>query len=138
MKFSAKVTKNLIPQKKSAVSNATKKALRTVAQDLSRTSSDATPFKTGDLAGSYSIAYQFGGSKLTATVEYSVMNAGFNYAVAMHEWAYKLGEGSQGRSGTGMSGRSYPAGRKFLFRVLMGESKAYRDYIGEQINAVLK
>ncbi len=120
------------------VRNKVKEAVRVVAQDVARTSSGATPHYQGDLAGSYSIAYQFSGDMLTATVEYAVFNGGFNYAIAMHEWTYKLGEGSKAKGGgTGMSGKTYAVGNKFLTRVLEGEAQAYTDYINEQIRKAL-
>lgn len=135
---SVKIQKNLVPKITSQVKTVTQKSLRTVAQDLARTSSETTPHLKGDLEGSFAIGYQFGGSKLSATVEYAVFNGGYNYAIAMHEWTYRLGEKSKAKGGgTGMSGTTYAVGRKFLTRVLEGESEAYRDYIGEQIKKLL-
>jgi hypothetical protein len=140
MKITVKthIAKNLIPKFTSGTKAEVKKSVKTIAQDLARTASETAPHLTGDLEDSYSIAYQLGGDKMSATVEFAVFKGNFNYAIAMHEWTYKLGKGSQAKGGgTGMSGTTYAVGRKFLTKVLEGESQAYADYISEQIRKVL-
>jgi hypothetical protein len=138
IKIDAKIKKNLIPQVKSQVQNAVKSSLRVIGQDLARTASETAPHLTGDLEDSYSVEYSSSGDKFKTTVGFSVFKGSFNYAIAMHEWTYKLGEGSRAKGGgTGMSGTSYAVGRKYLERVLEGESEAYKDYILEKINEVL-
>lgn len=115
------------------------KAVKALGQDFARASSGATPHLTGELAGSYSYKYDLNGDKKTVQVSYTAMNNGFNYAVAMHEWTYKLGDGSRAKGGgIGMSGKSYPVGNKFMTRVLEGEEEAYRDYVGKRIKKVIK
>jgi hypothetical protein len=136
--FDVRISRNLIPQITSETKRTITQSIRTIAQDVARTSSEATPHKTGDLEGSYSVAYQSSGSQITATIEYAVYKDGFNYAIAMHEWTYNLGEGSRGKSGgTGMSGTHYPVGNKFLTRVLEGEAETYRNYILDNIKQQL-
>jgi hypothetical protein len=136
--FDVRIGKNLAKRFSTDTKNTVKKSVRNIAQDLARTASESAPHLTGDLEDSFAIEYSFSGDKMTATVEFAVFKGGFNYAIAMHEWTYKLGEGSQAKGGgTGMSGTSYTVGRKFLTRVLEGESEAYRDYIAEQIRSVL-
>jgi hypothetical protein len=138
IRVDVKIAKNLISKVSKATKTTVKQSVRTIAQDLARTSSETAPHLTGDLEDSYTIAYQMGGDSISATVEFAVFKGGFNYAIAMHEWTYKLGEGSQAKGGgTGMSGTTYPVGRKFLTKVLEGESEAYRKYIGEQIKKQL-
>lgn len=128
-------TRQALAQTKSEVERAT----RTIAQDLSRTASETTPHLSGDLSASYSIDYSFSSGKYIATVEFSVFNGGHNYAVAMHEWSYNLGDGSRAKGGgTGMSGTSYAVGNKFLTRVLEGEAEAYREYYEEKINNAIR
>jgi hypothetical protein len=128
------ISRNLVSQVTSETRNTVRKAVRTIAQDLARTASESAPHKTGDLESSYTVQYQMSGDQLTATVEFAVFHGGFNYAIAMHEWTYKLGAGSQAKSGgTGMSGTTYAVGRKFLTRPLEGEAETYRQYILSQI-----
>ncbi|MEH7116907.1 hypothetical protein V7128_05695 [Neobacillus vireti] len=138
LRFDIRIERNLIPQVSRNTKNVVKKSVRTIAQDLARTASGAAPHLTGDLESSWSIEYQLSADRMTATVEFAVFKGGFNYAIAMHEWTYNLGEGSRAKAGgTGMSGRSYAVGRKFLTRVLEGEAEAYKDYIAEQIRQQL-
>lgn len=138
LKVDVRIKKNLIPKISNETKSAVRKSIKTIAQDLARTASETAPHLTGDLEDSYSIAYQFSSDLMSATVEFSVFKGGFNYAIAMHEWTYKLGAGSRAKGGgTGMSGKSYAVGRKFLTRVLEGEADAYKDYIAEQIKQQL-
>jgi hypothetical protein len=133
-----KLSKNLVSKITKSTKSTVRQSVKTIAQDLARASSETAPHLTGDLEDSYSIKYSFGVNHLSATVEFAVFKGGFNYAIAMHEWSYKLGEGSKAKGGgTGMSGATYKVGRKYLTRVLEGESDAYRKYIGEQIKKQL-
>lgn len=132
--FDVKIPKNLVPKITKETKKTVTQAVRTIAQDLARTASETAPHLTGDLEDAYAVEYQFSGSKIMATIEFAVFKDGFNYAVAMHEWTYELGAGSSAKSGgTGMSGKSYVVGRKFLTRVHEGESVRYTKYVGEQI-----
>lgn len=134
IKYDMKVSKSLIRKYGNEAKKAVKDSVRVVAQDLARTASESTPHLTGDLEDSYTIEYSGTGAKTTATVEFAVFKDGFNYAIAMHEWRYKLGEQSQAKSGgTGMSGTNYTVGRKFLTRVLQGEAETYKDYIEKKV-----
>jgi hypothetical protein len=136
--FDIKIGKNLIPQVTADTKRSITQSIRTIAQDVARTSSETAPHKTGDLEDSYTVEYQMRGDQITATVEYAVYKDGFNYAIAMHEWTYNLGEGSLAKAGgTGMSGTHYPVGNKFLTRVLEGEAETYRNYIWDKIKAQL-
>jgi hypothetical protein len=138
LKYDVKIAKNLVPKVTRDVEATVRKSVRTIAQDLARTSSESAPHLTGDLEDSYTVSYSNAGGKIVATVEFAVFKGGFNYAIAMHEWTYNLGEGSQAKAGgIGMSGKSYVVGRKFLTRVLEGESDAYVQYIEEQIRQIL-
>lgn len=132
--FDVRVVRNLVPNITKETKKAVKDSIKTVAQDIARTASETAPHKTGDLEDSYAIDYSFSGDVMEATVEFSVMNGSFNYAIAMHEWTYNLGAGSLAKSGgTGMSGTSYAVGRKYLERVFNGETQAYTDYISRKI-----
>lgn len=139
IKVDVKITKDLTNKVKAQVDKNVSTGVKNIAQDLARASSGATPHLKGDLSGSYSIEYSLAGKRKYATVEYSVYNKGFNYAIAMHEWTYNLGKRSRQKSGgRGMSGRTYKVGNKFLTRVLKGETKAYRDYVGKQVNKAVR
>lgn len=132
--FKMRLKENNISKFTDQTTKAVKKAVKDCGQDLARTSSETAPHLTGDLEDSYSIAYSGGMRTPKATVEFAVYKGGFNYAVAMHEWSYKLGEGSTAKGGgTGMSGTTYPVGNKYLTRVLEGEKQAYYDHIKQQI-----
>ena len=136
--FKVKVPKNMTPQVQRSVKSAVRNSIRTIGQDIARTASESAPHLTGDLEASYAVNYS-SGSVIKATVEFSVFKDGFNYAMAMHEWTYKLGEGSRAKGGgTGMSGKSYPVGRKYLTRVLEGEEQAYIDYIKQKVSEALR
>lgn len=141
IKFSSKVIKDSSAQIKNLVKETCQRSVRTLAQDLARTASEATPHFKGDLEGSYSIEYNFGYNRLIGIVEFAVFKGGFNYAIAMHELTYKLGEGSQqkakGGGGTSMSGKTYPVGNKFLTRVLEGDKEFYHEYMEEQLRKIL-
>jgi len=139
VKFDVKLKKNLTKQVRSKVTNVAKKNVRTIAQDLARTSSESAPHLTGNLEKSFTITYKSNGGVHKAEIKYSAVENGFDYAIAMHEWVYNLGEGSQRKpGGTGMSGKRYPVGRKFLTGVLQGEAKTYTEYVKEQLKENLK
>lgn len=135
--FQVKIKKNLVKKISRDTQDAIRKSVRTVAQDLARTSSETAPHEFGDLEDSVNVSYSANG--LTAEISFSVFSDGFNYAIAMHEWTYNLGEGSQRKTGgTGMSGKSYSVGRKYLSRVFEGEQLTYVDYIRKEVNKQLK
>lgn len=138
LKYNVQVRKNLVPAVRKEVAKTVKQSIRTIAQDISRTASETAPHKTGDLSASYAMSFTYG-DKVIGTVEFTAYKGGFNYAIAMHEWTYNLGEGSRKKGGgTGMSGATYPVGNKFLTRVLEGESKAYADYIQKKVREVTR
>lgn len=136
--INVKVTKNNVRQIMRNTPTKIQGGIREVANDLARTSSESAPHWSGNLEKSFKITYKFGSKKMYATIRYSAIEDGFDYAIAMHEWTYELGEKSKQKSGgTGMSGTSYPVGRKFLTRVLEGEKDAYQRYLKEVIESNL-
>lgn len=139
LKFDVRIDKNLIQKVSTETKKAMRDAVKTVTLDLARTASETAPHLTGDLEDSYSVSFAgTNGFKAQGTVEFAVFKGNFNYAIAMHEWTYNLGEGSQAKAGgTGMSGTHYAVGRKYLTRVLEGEAEAYKNYIGEKIKEQL-
>lgn len=133
IKFKIEMKRNVTQAVIRNVASTATKAVRDISQDYARTVSETTPHKTGDLAGSYAISYT-GGLVTQGLVEFSAYKGGFNYAMSMHEWTYKLGEGSLRKGGgTGMSGTTYPVGNKFMTRVLAGEQQSYTDYLQKQL-----
>lgn len=98
--------------------------------DLVRTSSETTPIDKGILQKSHTKEINRTGDIIEGTVEFAVREKAFNYALQMHEGTYNLGVHSLAKpGGTGMSGKHYMVGRKYLTRVLEGEVGAYQKHI---------
>lgn len=109
--------------------------------DLIRTSSETSPHDKGILDSSFakSVTESKDGFRYDTTVEYSVREGGYNYAIAMHELEYNLGANSQAKGGgIGMSGTHYPVGNKYLTRPLEGEKEAYRKHIEEVLKTIVR
>lgn len=139
LRFDVKITKNNIKKITGSSQKALQSSIREIANDLARTSSESAPHWSGNLEKSFKITYRFGTNKLYATIKFSAIEDGFDYAIAMHEWSYQLGEKSKAKSGgTGMSGTSYQVGRKYLTRVLEGEKSTYVKYIHEMLGSNFK
>jgi hypothetical protein len=108
-------------------------------KDLQRVASETTPYDEGDLEMSGFHDVDVNGTEIKGWVAFEVFNKDFNYAIWTHEENYNLGEGSQKKSGgSGMSGKSYPVGNKYLTRPFEGEAPAYRDLIEQEIKDSLK
>jgi hypothetical protein len=108
-------------------------------KDLNRVASETAPYDEGDLevSGSHSVVAK--GAEIIGTVGFEVYNKDFNYAIWTHEEDYNLGKGSQAKGGgSGMSGKSYAVGNKYLTRPLEGEAPYYRDMIEKNIKEALK
>ena len=123
--------------------DALKQAMDDVADDLVRVSSEIAPHDKGILEKSHAKEVKVVGVKVDLTVSYTVIErnsrGNFNYALYMHEGIYDLGEGSRRKPGTsGMSGRHYDVGNKFLTRPLEGEGEAYRTHIDDEIKRAIR
>lgn len=139
LRLDVKLTKNNIKKITGSSQKVLQSSIREIANDLARTSSESAPHWSGNLEKSFKITYRFGTNKLYATIKFSAIEDGFDYAIAMHEWTYQLGEKSRAKAGgTGMSGTSYSVGRKFLTRVLEGEKSTYVKYIHEMLGTNFK
>jgi hypothetical protein len=116
-------------------SEGAKTAMKDVVDNLVKASSGSAPHDKGILEDSWSKEIGYNGNKLFGKVSYSVVGeGGFNYAIAMHEGNYNLGEGSRGKSGgKGMSGKTYPVGKHFLTGVAEGEAQAYSEHMEKGI-----
>ncbi|WP_042360669.1 hypothetical protein [Geomicrobium sp. JCM 19055] len=132
--FDFQVLSNRTKLVSNAVHKALGKSMDIVLDDVVRASSNATPFEYGTLSQSWAKGKSTGlRGGISGTVAYNVTEKGsggrYNYAIRMHEdTSYSLGEASRARGGgTGMSGRTYEVGPKFLTRVLDGESQTYRN-----------
>lgn len=117
-------------------------AMNDCADDLVRVSSEIAPHDKGILEKSHAKEVKVVGAKMEATVSYAVKErnskGNFNYALYMHEGIYNLGEGSRRKPGTsGMSGKHYDVGNKFLERPLQGEKEAYRKHIEAEIKKAI-
>ncbi|BAF60365.1 hypothetical protein PTH_2184 [Pelotomaculum thermopropionicum SI] len=120
-----------------------KRTVEDCIDDLARTSSEAAPHDKGILEKSYAKEVTASGDKVDGTVEFSVKETysggNFNYALKMHEGTYNLGPGSQAKpGGSGMSGKHYAVGRKFLERPLEGEKEKYKEHIEAELQKHLK
>lgn len=116
-----------------------KQAVDYCVDDLIRTSSETAPHDKGVLEKSWSKEIKVSATQVDAKVTYSVKESDSNgnyanYALWTHEADYNLGPGSQAKpGGTGMSGKHYPVGNKYLTRPLEGEKEAYKDHIVEAL-----
>lgn len=139
MKVSVKIPKNATKKAVKNTQRSVQQSIKVIAQDLARTSSETAPHWSGVLEKSYTITYSMGPNRAEATIRVSAKNDGFDYAIAMHEWTYNLGPRSEKKpGGTGMSGTTYEVGRKYLTRVLEGESVTYSEYIADFVSKNLK
>jgi hypothetical protein len=109
-------------------------AMNDVVDELVRITSEITPFDKGVLSRSYSRKVEVLAGDVKGTVEFSVREGDFNYALWIHEGIYNHGEGTMNRSGTtGWSGKRYYVGRKYLERPLKGEEQAFYQHIANKI-----
>lgn len=121
------------------VSKASKKAMDDVVNNLVKASSGSAPQDKSILEDSWTKEVGYDSQyKLFGKVSYNVLEHGadgdYNYAVAMHEGNYELGEGSLEKTGgKGMSGRTYPVGKHFLSGVAEGEEETYVKHIKKGI-----
>ncbi len=112
--------------------------------DLVQVSSQAAPHDKGILEKMWDRDVQWvGKNQIKGTVSYSVTEESsgkkFDYALWTHEEEYNLGEGSKKKpAGVGMSGKSYPVGRKYLTRPLYGEAEAYKEHMQNMVDEALK
>lgn len=116
-----------------------KRGFEDVIFELVRVSSEIAPFDEGILQRSHAEEIKQTRNGYIGTVEYSVKEAQangkhFNYALWTHEGDYKLGGKSLKRPGTtGLSGKHYSVGNKYLERPLKGEQKEFYAMIAEEI-----
>ncbi|MBC9785505.1 HK97 gp10 family phage protein [Heliobacterium chlorum] len=139
MKIQVKVNDQLLKRVEKDIRNRLKQAVHDCADDLVRASSETAPHDKGILEKSFAKEVTANSRTVTATVDYSVKEGGFNYALAMHELNYRLGLGSLAKpGGYGMSGKHYPVGNKFLTRPLEGETQTYKQHIERELQKILK
>lgn len=104
-----------------------------VALDIQRTSSDASPFKTGHLEKNH-LDIDMGRKGWTATIWFEAFNQGFDYGHWIHEGHYNLGEGSLAKKGgSSQFAGSVPVGRRYASRVVEQGGKNYQMHIIEKI-----
>ncbi|MBC9786717.1 hypothetical protein H1S01_19950 [Heliobacterium chlorum] len=139
MKIQVKIYDQVLKRINMDIRNQLKQAVHDCADDLVRTSSETAPHDKGILEKSYAKEVIAASNQVTAKVDYSVKEGGFNYALAMHEMNYRLGPGSLAKpGGYGMSGKHYPVGNQFLTRPLEGEAQTYKDHIERELHKALK
>lgn len=108
--------------------------LNDAANDLARTSAEAAPIDDGDLRGSVEVRpAKARGQTRSISAEVSFGHDA-PHAIYMHEMSYNLGpRSSSSPGGTGMSGKSYSVGNKYLERPFKGESETYLQHIADTI-----
>lgn len=143
-KFRVEITVNdrALKQATKGLKAALKTAVEDCIDDLVYTSSGAAPHDKGILEGSWAKEIQASGhaDSVSGTVEFSVKEGDFNYALRMHEGEYNLGDGSVQKDGVSsrLSGKYYPVGNKYLTRPLEGNKAAYRVHIDGELKKWLK
>lgn len=143
-KASLKADLGGIKRVRAAFEKTLESAMHDVIDDLVRVSSETAPHDHGVLEKSWSKDIRWQGGTIVGTVEYSVKESNAsggqaNYALWTHEYDYNLGEGSLAKpGGTGMSGRHYDVGNKYLTRPLEGEKDAYKEHIKKRLRKVIK
>lgn len=128
-----------------AVRNQSIATMRDSMSDLERVASETAPYDEGDLemGGFHDVDVE--GDKYVGWVGFEAWNDkpnrsyDFNYAIWTHEETYNLGEGSRRkRGGSGMSGKSYSVGNKYLTRPFEGEAPYYRETIEDNVKKALR
>ncbi|UTV34875.1 hypothetical protein [Bacillus altitudinis] len=113
--------------------------------DLERVASETAPLDEGDLemGGFHDVDIE--GAKFKGWVGFEAWNDkpnrsyDFNYAIWIHEQTYNLGERSRQKAGgSGLSGKRYSVGNKYLTRPLEGEAPTYRELIEQEIKKALR
>lgn len=138
-----------LKQNKKRIHNIVRKTaietMKDCMKDLERVASETTPYDEGDLEMGGFRDVDIEGSKIVGWVGFEAWNDNpnrsydFNYAIWIHEENYNLGEKSKQKSGgRGISGKSYPVGKKYLTRPLEGEAPTYRNLIEQEIKKALK
>ena len=117
-------------------------ALDDVTQDLVNMSSQSAPVDEHVLEAKYDVKERDTNTRLERTVTYSVEDEGFNYAYFVHEThpIGGIGEQTQKKPAgqSSITGRTHPAGGKFLTAPLAMNRKGYIKYIQKEYNKYLK
>ena len=124
--------------------NASLKAMESSMKDLERVASETAPLDEGDLEMGGFNDVDKDGKKIVGWVGFEAWNDNpnrsydFNYAIWIHEENYNLGEKSKAKGGgAGLSGKTYPVGKKYLTRPLEGEAPVYREMIKQAVKKTL-
>lgn len=116
----------------------TKEAFNTVATDIHRTSADAAPKDTGFLEKNH-LSINYGSTEWEAQIWFNAFNDNFDYALWTHTADYKLGKGSQGKSGgSSRFAGQVPVGRGYLSNTVAQGKEAYMEHINQAIVNSLK
>lgn len=127
------------------VAKSTYNSMKSAMDDLQRVASETTPYEEGDLEmGGFNGVDKYSDSIMgwvgfEAWADAPNRSYDFNYAIWIHEETYELGELSKQKSGgSGMSGKSYPVGNKYLTRPHEGEAPTYRALIEQELKMALR
>lgn len=120
-----------------AIEGGAKEAFNTVATDVQRTSSDASPKDTGHLEQNH-LNIVYGSGEWEAVISFRAMNGSFDYAEWTHEADYSLGPRSMTKAGGSSRFAGHvPVGKGYLGKVVdQGESN-YINHIAETIKKSL-
>jgi hypothetical protein len=117
-------------------------ALDDVTQDLVNMSSQSAPVDEHILEGKYDVKEKDTNKLLERIVSYSVLEEDFNYAYFVHENHPIGGLGEKTRKKpagqSAITGKTYPAGGKFLTAPLAMNRKGYINYIQKEYNKYLE
>lgn len=110
-----------------------KEAFNTVATDIQRTSADASPKDTGHLEKNH-LDIQYGGTTWNAIVWFMAFNGSFDYAHWTHTADYRLGTGSEAKSGGSSRFAGHvPVGKGYLSNTVSQGHTAYVNHISSAI-----
>ena len=110
-----------------------KEGFDTVALDIQRTTSGASPFKTGVLQSNH-LDIDYGKGSWLATIYFVADNNVFDYAEWTHEATYNLGPKSQAKPDADSKFAGIvPVGRKYATRVVEQGEDAYKEHITNEI-----
>ena len=133
-----KITVNLnIEKVKKEAEKLLQEGLEDITTDLVNMSSQSAPISEHILEGKHDERYWKEGQQLKSEVSYSVNEGDFDYAWWVHE-THPIGgisEKTKNKSpGTSqISGKSFPAGGKFLKKPMDLNRKAYIEYLEKHL-----
>lgn len=120
------------------IESSAKESFDTVATDLKRVSSGASPVDTGHLEKNH-MNITYGSDVWEAVIYFDAFNGTFDYAKWTHDEHYNLGERSRKKAGGSSRFTGHvPVGRKYLQRTKEQGEGNYIRHIGESIQRAIR